>query len=61
MSNSHKLFFHTSHVRIATLLELLYLDLWTLFKLTMNGEKYILFNVDNYSRYTQIFLLKSKD
>lgn len=61
MFRSYKLVFHTTHVRISAPLRLLYIDLSILPKLTLGGEKCFLPILNDYSRFTWIFLLKYKD
>jgi len=56
-----RLYFPLSTSKSKKCFDLIHVDLWELYLIqSIQGHKYFLTIVDDYSRYTQIFLLKQK-
>ncbi|KAL5554518.1 hypothetical protein UlMin_041919 [Ulmus minor] len=62
LAKSHKLPTHLSSFRASKALELVHTDIWGPTSVTStSGAKYFILFVDDYSRYTWLYLLQSKD
>ena len=61
LAKQRRLSYSTSLSRASKIFELIHLDIWGPFsKISINGHKYFLTILDDYSRYTWVILLKSK-